>query len=162
MPPLSAGNNGGLATQSSALGHYRLEENEAMIISTGRHGARYMGMQITDIWMLSYNYWDRTSSLNHSQTHVDGDGMVRWIISARDPGVANWLDSGGYRHGTILLRWQHLPAGTRLTADDLSTKVVPISEIDAHLPPDTLRVDAAARAEQRSRRQVEYSRRMTG
>jgi len=162
MPPWSAGENGGLATQASSLGHYRIEEDEAMVICAGQNGARYMGMQITDIWMLSYNYWDRTSCLNHVQASADGDGKVRWVISVRDPGVANWLDSGGHRHGTILLRWQHLPAGTTLTAEDISTVTVPIGDIWDHLPADTRKAGPDERTAQRRQRQVDYQRRLAG
>lgn len=160
MPPWLAGANGGLATQASALGHYRLEPDEAMIVCAEGHGAHYVGMQITDIWMLSYDYWDRTSSLNAQQLRPDSDGKLRWVISARDPGVANWLDSGGHRHGTILLRWQHLPEGALPPPAEVS--IVPVAEVLGHLPADVARMTAADRARQRQARRRDFDRRMVG
>src|SRR3546814_4563288 len=66
------------------------------------------------MWMLSYEYRHHTSSLNHAQAVPDSDGLYRWVISAADPGVHNWLDGSGNACGSILLRWQHLPPGAQL------------------------------------------------
>ena len=30
---------------------------------------------------------------------------MRFVIAHRDPGVANWLDTAGHRHGTVGVRW---------------------------------------------------------
>ena len=38
---------------------------------------------------------NRQSSLNGHQAVLDPDGVFRAVISARDPGVPNWLDTGG-------------------------------------------------------------------
>jgi hypothetical protein len=160
-PPWAAGQNGGLATQASSLGYYHLQEDDAMIITAAPMGARYVGMQITDVWMLSFEYRDRLSCLNHTQALLDDDGKFRWVISARDPEIYNWLDSGGYRHGTILLRWQHLPGGTTPAADAVQSRIVKVSEVFKHLPIGTKRVDAAARKKQRAQRRAEYAHRMT-
>ncbi|MCY1424126.1 hypothetical protein D9M71_398620 [compost metagenome] len=27
------------------------------------------------------------------------------VLSARDPGLANWLETAGHPHGTLCLRW---------------------------------------------------------
>jgi hypothetical protein len=57
---------------------------------------------------------------------------VRYVISARDPGVANWLDTGGQRSGLFTFRWfwpQSDPS--------YSTRVVPVGDVRAALPSDT-------------------------
>jgi hypothetical protein len=36
---------------------------------------------------------------------VDADGVVRYVVSAKDPGVPNWLDTSGYASGAIQGRW---------------------------------------------------------
>jgi hypothetical protein len=50
-------------------------------------------------------YVQRQSSLNGHQARVDDDGCFRAVISIRDPGVPNWLDTAGYRQGTMIGRW---------------------------------------------------------
>src|SRR3546814_2417023 len=69
------------------------------------------------MWMLSYEYRHHTSSLNHAQAVPDSDGLYRWVISAADPGVHNWLDGSGNACGSILLRWQHLPRSEEHTSE---------------------------------------------
>jgi hypothetical protein len=45
------------------------------------------------------------SSLNDSQARVDSDGTLRVVVSARDPGVPNWIDTAGYPQGLVQGRW---------------------------------------------------------
>jgi len=33
------------------------------------------------------------------------DGVLRIVVSARDPGVPNWIDTAGYSRGLIQGRW---------------------------------------------------------
>ncbi|TAL03192.1 MAG: hypothetical protein EPO08_04815 [Rhodospirillaceae bacterium] len=155
-PPWAAGKHGGLVTQASALGHYRLGVDDALIVTADRLDARYMGMQITDIWMLSYEYRHRTSSLNHAQAAPDADGRFRWVISRRDPGVHNWLDGGGNGCGTILLRWQHLPAGRTPAGANAVCELMKLSDVRGCLPRDTCFLSEMERAAQRARRLSAY------
>ena len=159
-PPWAAGSAGGLVSQASSLGHYGLAADEAMIITADPMGAPYVGMQITDIWMLSYEYRTRTSSLNHAQAKQSGDGLYRWVISASDPGVYNWLDGSGQRRGTILLRWHHIPGNVVPGTDKLRTEIVKLSELLEKLPPDTILVNVAEREAQRTPRLRDYEARI--
>jgi hypothetical protein len=159
-PPWAAGSAGGLVSQASSLGHYGLAEDEAMIITADPMSAPYVGMQITDIWMLSYEYRTRTSSLNHAQAKLSGDGLYRWVISAADPGVYNWLDGGGQRRGTILLRWHHIPGNIVPGTDKLTTEIVKLSELRSKLPADTVWLSPAERKEQRAQRLSDYESRV--
>jgi hypothetical protein len=38
----------------------------------------------------------RLSCLNDAQAQVDGDGVLRAVISKQDPGVHNWLDKADF------------------------------------------------------------------
>ena len=49
-------------------------------------------------------------------SRVDPDGRLRYVISERDPGVANWLELTGHPQGVMMLRWQRL--SRELTAAD--------------------------------------------
>ena len=44
------------------------------------------------------------------------------MISAQNPGIANWLETTGHRTGPIMLRWQRLER-------DLSEKDGPVVEV---------------------------------
>ena len=52
------------------------------------------------------------------------EGLVRIVVSASDPGVDNWLDTGGRQRGFVIVRWLDNPS-----APPLSSRVVPLVEI---------------------------------
>jgi hypothetical protein len=153
--PVASAGRGGLTTQAAALGCYELGEDEALIITADRLGARYVGIQIVDMWMISHEYAHHTSSLNHIQAIADADGRYRWVISPRDPGVFNWLDGSGHAAGSILIRWQH-PQTFTASATHVSTEVVKRSKLRAHLPADTHYVNRAGRTAQQTQRLRDY------
>ncbi len=45
------------------------------------------------------------STLNPRSAVASDDGVVRAVVAAVDPGVSNWLDTGGRRRGTIFCRF---------------------------------------------------------
>ncbi len=57
------------------------------------------------------------------------------VLCARDPGVANWLDTAGYSNGPIILRCVRTTS-----APTPSTRVVAFDDIQAELPSDTTTV----------------------
>ena len=100
----------------------------------------------TDVWLPAGTYElvdmvEHQSSLNQRQVSVDADGKIRIVIAGRDPGVANWLDTAGRRVGQFTFRFFWSNADPEFTA-----RVVKLADLDADLPADTVRVDAAARA----------------
>jgi len=127
---------GGLATQFSSAGHYDLDDGEAMIVTVPAAGAGtapYQGIQLGSMWYVSLDYINHQTSLTADQARIDPDGMMRFVISEHDPGVANWLERTGHRRGYVQIRWQRLTRD--LTPDDgPEVSVVPYAGIGTHLP----------------------------
>jgi hypothetical protein len=125
---------GGLATQFSSVGHYDLADDEAMIVTVPRaRNVPYQGIQLGSIWYISLDYINHQTSLTADQAQADPDGMLRFVISERNPGVANWLERTGHDRGYIQLRWQHLSADLT-DADGPTTEVVPFDALPDRLP----------------------------
>ena len=55
--------------------------------------------------MNSIDYSFHQSSLNNFTAVPDRDGVVRFVLTRNDPGVANWIDTAGYEHGYVLGRY---------------------------------------------------------
>jgi hypothetical protein len=127
---------GGLATQFSSVGHFDLDEDQAMIVTVpaaGRAVAPYQGIQLGSMWYVSLDYINHQTSLTADQARIDPDGMLRFVISERDPGVTNWLERTGHRRGYVQIRWQRLTRD--LKPDDGPTvEVVPADEVKRRLP----------------------------
>jgi len=133
---------GGLVGQFSALGRFDLAEDEALIISARAEETGYQGVQLANRWFTSLDYRTRQSSLNRSQAHITADGLIHYVISARDPGVQNWLDTEDHRQGLIMMRWQGLKEKPDF---EPAAKKVKLADILDHLPADMRRVSEAER-----------------
>lgn len=140
----------------SASGHYALAADEALVVTVDALGAGSLGIQLADPWGVAYDYDRRTSSLNQTQARRDADGLYTFVIAARDPGVANWLDSGGFASGMAILRWQALPAGADPSAAFRKVSLVKLADLPASLE----RVSPRQRAAQRRQRAGDYARRL--
>jgi len=125
---------GGLASQFSSLGHYDLTEDDALVVTVPVcDGAPYQAIQIGSKWYVSTDYEHYQSSLTGAQSQADEDGMFRYVISTRNPGIANWLDTTGHDKGVIMLRWQRL-ARDLTAADGPSVELVAFDDVPKHLP----------------------------
>ncbi|MGF6478932.1 DUF1214 domain-containing protein [Paraburkholderia sp. JPY419] len=132
---------GGLAKQAYWQAIFDFGDDEALILETPLPQTRhYWNVQLNDALFNALDYIDHQSSLNGHQAHVDEDGYFRAVIAHRDPGVANWLDTGGVNRGTAIGRWYGCSSEPVPTL-----KRVPVSELRNHLPTGTRFVDATER-----------------
>lgn len=144
-PPMDPGALGGVPGRWMAGGTWDLGEDEALVVETWPHAGNYQGIQLADLWFSSLEYANRQTSLTAGQAFRNDAGSYRFVVSHRDPGVANWLDTTGRRRGCILLRFDgsteafapaHVPRAWK----------VGVAELAAHLPPETPRVTPEERA----------------
>ena len=156
---------GGLASQFSSAGHYELAADQAMIVTVPaapRSVAPYQGIQLGSRWYISLDYLNHQTSLTASQARTDPDGMLRFVISERDPGIANWLETTGHRRGFLQLRWQRLTRDLG-PADGPRAEVVPLAELPDRLPYcEQARVTPKEWAARIAARQAAVARRMLG
>jgi Protein of unknown function (DUF1214) len=132
----------GLAGQFYYEGAYELADDEALITEVKVPPQyRYWSIILTNELYETTDWYNNQSSLNDTQGVVDGDGVFRTVISARDPGVHNWLDTSGYRSGAVQGRWFEASEKPMPTI-----KKVKLADILSHLPDDTKFVTREDRA----------------
>lgn len=132
----------GQVAQSYYQGLFEVPEGFALLLETPvPERCRYWSVQLTDASYTSLEWMHHQTSLNGVQASVDPDGRFRAVISAEDPGIANWLDTLGHRRGTILGRWN------RASASPLPTlTLVEQSRLHDHLLPGTPRLGPQERS----------------
>jgi hypothetical protein len=112
---------------------FELGKNDAIIIETEmpeKH--HYWNMQVIDELWSPVELVYRQTSINGLQARIDSDGKFRAVLSARDPGVQNWLDTGGNRTGMLIGRWY------RCSSHPVPVlKRVKFAHLHAELPADT-------------------------
>jgi hypothetical protein len=141
---------GGLPNQVYYDGAYEIDDDEALIVETALpQRRRYWSMLVADDRFSTVDWHNRQSSLNEAQARIDSDGLFRAVISARDPGVQNWLDKAANPWGIIQLRWNQ-PSDA---PDPVVTKL-PVADVRNRLPADTPAYTPAERAEAIRRRRV--------
>jgi hypothetical protein len=78
-------------------------------------------------------------------------------MCAQDPGVHNWLDTGGVQSGTLDARWQLLPSPDSDLS--ISGQLVNFQDLASVLPPQLPRVSPAQRAHELKQRNAAFLRR---
>ena len=159
--PKAGAANFAYAKQAQAPAQFRLDDEEALVITVDPMGARYLGAQVADPWGASPDYARHSSSLNGAQALANADGTISYVIATRDPGVHNWIDTAGLREGTLLIRWQALPAGGIDPERSIRfVGVVKQRELSKALPAETCWVTHEQRRRQIDERLRAYQRRL--
>lgn len=146
---------GGAPSIAYGGGCWDLGPDEALVVEHDRPDAHYWNWSIHQLhWFDSGAWHRRPMSRNGHQAHVDDDGRVRVVISGRDPGVPNWLDTEDRSLGMAVYRY--VGATTRPVPE---ARVVPVDEVRDHVPaghpvvgPDERRRELAARSLSAQRR----------
>jgi hypothetical protein len=132
----------------TTFGWWELQPHEALIVELRDPEADFWGLHlVTSLWH-TLDYANRITTFNLAQAHQDRDGMFRFVVSAEDPGVFNWLDTMGLERGVLILRF----CGAKRAVPP-HARVVELSEVEATLPaakrctPDERRTQIAERRE---------------
>jgi hypothetical protein len=137
-----------------AQGVFEIADDEALIIEADVPHAKYWSIHLGNWWWETLDYSHHKSSINGFQAAIDSDGQFRAVLSRRDPGVPNWLDSIVWNTGMMLMRWYR--ADSELA---IRTKKVPFAELRQHLPANTPVVTPDQRKEELTRRHQSTLRR---
>ena len=101
-------------------GHFRLEPDEALLVSFAPAEVPYWGVDITNYWFEPMAYPSHRSHLNNRTAQTASDGSVQITIAARNPGTGNWIDTCDHRAGMMMLRWSR----TALPVPPITTEVI--------------------------------------
>jgi hypothetical protein len=74
--------------------------------------------------MESLDYRYHRIAVNKNDAVYAPDGSVRVVVAHEDPGVPNWLETVGHRHGTMCWRWVRAAEHPQPR-----TRVVPLAEL---------------------------------
>ena len=139
---------GGQSTNIYAGGVYELEQAEALVVeSRVKVPPQYIGFHLSNLWGESHDFANHQSSLNGMQMEIDQDGVLRWVVAHRDPGVPNWVDTTGHREGYLVSRWAYSKTPPKQDWPTVFAKKVPFAEIRKHLPEELREVTPDERRE---------------
>lgn len=152
--------DGALRNQLYVMGHFRIADDQALVLDVHTGGAAYFLAPITNHWGTTNDIVNRTASLNLSQLAPNPDGSYTIVIAMQDPGVHNWLDACGLHEGILTLRWAEFPNDRRTAETRAASRVVPLAQLRQSLPAGTKLVTAEERRAQLARRARSYAWRL--
>ncbi|EHB55500.1 hypothetical protein MycrhDRAFT_2694 [Mycolicibacterium rhodesiae JS60] len=170
----------GIAGGLFSANRFAVADDEALMITLDPLTAKYLVINACDPWTRAVPYDAHWASLNNVQAQPNSDGTYTFVLSPRDPGVHNWLDTGGLHTGTFTARWELMtdqPATTDSESDDekswsagtqvvdqavRETRVLPVAEVAAHIPAGQSRVTPEQRQLLIAQRRAHYEVRVTG
>ena len=79
-----------------------LAEGQALVVEGEVPDALYWSASLQNRWLQSFD--NASAALNHTEIETR-DGRYRLVVSAEDPGVANWLNTGGRRQALLAIRY---------------------------------------------------------
>ncbi|QIL82533.1 hypothetical protein G7047_23290 [Diaphorobacter sp. HDW4A] len=160
LPAPSLGGTGGrLANQAATYSAFDLTDDQALVITVGLGGAKYFIAPAYGRWLITTDYINHTQTLNNAQSVANPDGTYTYVVSPKDPGVYNWVDTVGLHQGFLNLRWQGLPATTTNGGPSASVQLVKLSDLKSVLPATTKFVSNAERQAQLDARAASYASR---
>jgi hypothetical protein len=137
---------------------YKIAPGQALVATVDPRNAEYFSIQAVGPWSIAPDVRKHTSSLNKTQSAAAADGTITYVVSPDDPGVANWIDTGGFREGYLLMRWQAMPAGVKPSELVRRFEIVTLAQIAKdNIGP---RMDAAQRRVQIAARAADHDKRL--
>lgn len=132
---------GGVFGQFYYEGAFELKDDEVLLLETQMpQGCLYASLLLTNDIFETIDWYNNHSSLNAAQWQIGRDGTLRVVISAKDPGVQNWLDTAGHATGVVQGRW------TGCSATPIpSARKVALKDLPKLLPADTAKLSPADR-----------------
>jgi hypothetical protein len=94
----------------------------------------------------------RTASLNIEQVALNADSAITFVVAPIDPGIHNWIDTGGLHEGIFYFRWQGLPPDDPDPPVIHDFQLVKRNQLAVALPPGVVFVTPPERAAQQAAR----------
>jgi hypothetical protein len=146
----------GLPSADVSGGNFDLSPDQALIVQVPDVPSAYSGIELMNVFGAALPFTLAQTTLNNTTAFADPDGYTYYVVSATNPGVANWLDTSGLSSGEIFARFENLPDGVDPTGLPVTTEVVPVADVANYLPADTPIVSPAEYAADMSQRVLSY------
>ena len=91
--------------------YWQLEEDEALVIEVQPPDCDAWNFQLNNYWMESLDYRYHNISINKHTATCESDGSIRLVVSHRDPGLPNWIETAHHSEGTMCWRWYRIHKG---------------------------------------------------
>lgn len=142
------------------IGRFHIADDEALVANLASLDAEYRSFSVASPWQVTRNFLDKTCTRTSTQSHRNADGTYTYVLSRRDPGVANWMDTDGLLDGGMAMRWEGINAPAADPNDAIkSVKHVKLDTLRSELPANFPSVSPEERRAEQAQRRADYETR---
>ncbi len=109
--------------------HWKLDEDQALVIHAQLPDCDTWNFQLNNYWMESLDYRYHNICINGYTAAANDDGTVTVVVAHKNPGHANWIETAGHYEGTMCWRWYR---PTSEVPSAIETQVVRLKELKEH------------------------------
>lgn len=146
----------GLESAVVSGGNFDLADGQALIVKIPEVPAAYSGIELMNAFGGTLPYVLAQTTLNNTTAYHADDGYTYYVISATNPGVANWLNSGEVTRGEIFARFENVTDRADAVGLPVETYLVPVADVRDYLPADTPDVSPEQYAADMAQRVLSY------
>ena len=88
-----------------ALGRFALGADEALVVRGTSPPCRFWNLCLWNNFLHTYDYRSGHVTINGLQVQYEPDGSWEIVVSDRDPGRPNWVQTQGHTEGLLWFRW---------------------------------------------------------
>lgn len=92
--------------------YWKLADDEALVITVNPPECDSWNFQLNNYWMESLDYRYFNICVSKGNALYEKDGSIKVVVSRKNPGNGNWIDTCHHSEGTMCWRWYRLPKGT--------------------------------------------------
>ena len=85
--------------------HWKLSENQALLIEVMPPECDTWNFQLNNHWMESLDYRYFNIHVNKHSAHYKPDGSVQVVVAHENHNFENWINTVEHTQGTMLWRW---------------------------------------------------------
>jgi len=134
--------------------HWMIQPDEALLIQFTPPKAYFWNIELNNFWMETLDYRYQLSGTNSKLAVPESDGSYNVVVASTDPGLPNWIETGGHLEGHLTLRWVQGEASPLP-----ETHLAKVSDLDSFVPKNLKRITPKERQEQKRLRSVGAFRR---
>lgn len=124
--PVTPGDHALAAADAAySMAPFFLAPEQALVMTMRWPECRTGNVMLWNRHMQTFDFANRSVSLNRKQTQLEEDGSVRVVIAHENPGVPNWLDTEGRPFGLVFWRFM-MPEGE---IDTPQAEVVDVAQL---------------------------------
>jgi hypothetical protein len=116
-------------------GSWDLGPDEALVFEMKPVDAEYWSITATNFWNQALSATDIPGEINNYGAVTDPDGIIRILITHKDPGYVNWISTGGLKVGNINIRI-NFPK----EQENLTCKKVKLDELDTVMAANSVKI----------------------